>query len=124
MFIKIKKIIFSVFGITFLILGVLGYILPGLPGTIFLIISASFFVRSSTKMYNYVVNNRYFGNIVRTYFETKAMPVKAKFFALGSIILFSCISLIWAPYNWVFDIIIICFAVIGVFYILRVKTLK
>ena len=124
MFLKIKKLIFFVFGIIFLTLGILGYILPGLPGTIFLIISASFFVRSSNTMYNYVVNNRYFGKIVRTYFETKSMPIRAKYLALSSIIIFSSISIIWAPYNWIFDLIIIFLAIIGVIYIIRIKTSK
>ena len=124
MFLKLKKLIFFVLGIIFLILGILGYILPGLPGTIFLIISASFFLRSSNIMYNYVINNRYFGNIIRTYFETKSMPIRAKYLAISSIIIFSGISLIWAPYNWVFDLIIFCLAIIGVIYIIRIKTSK
>jgi len=124
MFIKLKKIIFFLSGLIFLVVGILGYVLPGLPGTIFLIISASFFLRSSDTMYNYVVNNRYFGKLVKTYFETKAMPMKAKYFSISSIIIFSSISIIWAPYNWVFDCTILCLAVIGVIYILRVKRLK
>ena len=124
MFLKIKKLTFFVFGIIFLTLGILGYILPGLPGTIFLIISASFFVRSSNTMYNYVVNNRYFGKIVRTYFETKSMPIRAKYLAISSIIIFSGISIIWAPYNWIFDLIIIFLGIIGIIYIIRIKTSK
>ena len=124
MLIKLKKLIFFMFGLIFLFLGILGYILPGLPGTIFLIISASFFVKSSNTMYNYVVNNRYFGKIVKTYFETKAMPLNAKYFAISSIIIFSGISIIWAPYNWIFDLSIVFLAIIGVIYIVRVKTSK
>ena len=118
------KILWEIPITLYLILGILGYILPGLPGTIFLIISASFFLRSSNTMYNYVVNNRYFGNIIRTYFETKSMPIRAKYLAISSIIIFSGISLIWAPYNWIFDLIIFCLAIIGLIYIIRIKTSK
>ena len=41
LFFEIKKLIFLTIGLICLALGILGYILPGLPGTIFLIISVA-----------------------------------------------------------------------------------
>ena len=43
---KLKKIVLIVVGLLCLGLGILGYIVPGLPGTIWLIIAATLFVRS------------------------------------------------------------------------------
>ena len=72
-FSNIKKIILISLGLVFLALGIAGYILPGLPGTIFLIISAGFFVRSSERLYNFVVQNRFFGKGVKDFLETGEM---------------------------------------------------
>ena len=57
----IKRLALVSLGLLFLGLGIVGYIMPGLPGTIWLIISAALFVRSSDRLYNFVVQNRLFG---------------------------------------------------------------
>lgn len=114
----LKRLIFTFLGLIFLVLGIIGYVLPGLPGTIWLIISASFFVRSSDRLYNFVVKNRFFGPQVRNFLETGQMGRRAKTFALLSMWVFSTLSLIFAPYGWVFKGAILFLAVSGTYYIL------
>ena len=79
---KMKRILYIFFSLIFLVIGVIGYFLPGLPGTIWIIISATLFVRSSDRLYNLVIRNRFFGNQVRDFLETGMMPVRAKKMAL------------------------------------------
>jgi len=113
---NIKKLILMFLGLVFLTLGIAGYVLPGLPGTIFLIISAGFFVRSSERLYNFVVQNRFFGRGVKDFLETGEMPMRAKVISISCIWVFSIASL-FAPYDLIFKIPIILLAVTGTLYI-------
>ena len=119
---KLKKIVLIVFGLLCLALGILGYILPGLPGTIWLIISATLFVRSSDRLYNFVIMNKVFGNQVRGFLETGEMPMKAKILSLVSMWAFTFLSVIFAPYDWRFKVPILVLAIAGTAYILTRPT--
>ena len=119
---RLKRIILVSFGLAFLTLGIIGYFVPGLPGTIWLILAASFFVRSSDKLYNFVVKNRFFGSRIREFLETGAMPRRAKVVSLLSIWIFSTLSVLFAPYNWLFDTVVLLLAIAGTIYILSRPT--
>lgn len=120
---RIKRYIFIFLGLLFLALGIVGFIVPGLPGTIWLIVAATFFVRSSEKLYNFVVQNKYFGETVRDFLETGSMALKAKVFSLGSMWVFTGISIFWAPYGWLFfKIPVLSLALVGTIYILSRPT--
>ena len=122
---RIKRYIFIFLGLLFLALGIVGFIVPGLPGTIWLIVAATFFVRSSEKLYNFVVQNKYFGETVRDFLETGSMALKAKVFSLGSMWVFTGISIIWAPYGWLFfKIPVLSLALVGTIYIFSRPTKK
>ena len=71
---KLKRFMLVTLGLICLTLGIIGYVIPGLPGTIWLILAATFFVRSSERLYNLVVQNRFFGRQVREFLE-RAGPV-------------------------------------------------
>ncbi len=121
---KFKKLLLVTMGLVCLGLGIVGYVLPGLPGTIFLIIAATLFVRSSDRLYNFVVNNRFFGHQVETFLRTGAMPLKAKILSLASMWAFSFISIFLTPYTWLFKIPILILAIVGTVYILSRPTGK
>jgi len=80
----IKKIIYIILGLVFFSIGVLGYYLPLLPGTVFLIISAYFFMNSSDWLYRKVVNNPVYGKPIRGYIENNIIPFKTKIIILLS----------------------------------------
>ena len=61
MFHRFRIYLLYVAGFFFLGLGIAGYILPGLPGTVFLILAASCFLRSNEKMYRWVTEHKVFG---------------------------------------------------------------
>lgn len=118
----LKKLILITIGLVCLALGILGYILPGLPGTIFLIIAATLFVRSSDRLYNFVIRNKLFGRQVRKFMESGEMSLKAKILSIGSIWIFSVGSVIFGPYGWLFNIPILLLAVAGTLYIVSRPT--
>ena len=63
-------------------LGVLGIVMPVLPTTPFLLLAAACYARSSDRLYNWLVGNRWFGEHVRSYREGRGIPARAKAVAL------------------------------------------
>tara|TARA_B100001167_G_scaffold178668_1_gene133873 strand:+ start:258 stop:650 length:393 start_codon:yes stop_codon:yes gene_type:complete len=119
---SVRKYLLYFSGLFFLGLGIAGYVLPGLPGTIFLIISASCFVRSNDRMYRWVTEHRIFGKLIKNYLETGSMPLRAKVISVFLIWVFTGVSL-WVPeYNYLFKIPIVSLAIIGTWYILSRKS--
>ncbi len=110
---------------TFLVaLGILGIFLPLLPTTPFLLLAAACYARSSERFYHWLLNNRWFGNYLKNYWEEKGIPLKIKVLSIS----FLCITI---GYSAVFVVqillgkIILLLIAIGVtIHILSIRTLK
>ncbi|HET55941.1 MAG TPA: DUF454 domain-containing protein [Ignavibacteria bacterium] len=76
------KIFLIIAGWFFVSLGMIGIFLPVMPTTIFLIIAAACFARSSEKFYNWLITNKYLGKFIRNYRVHRGMPLKAKIIAI------------------------------------------
>ena len=63
------RILWIVLGCLFVFIGTLGIFVPGLPTTIFMILAAACFIRSSEKLYKWLINNKYFGKYIIDYRE-------------------------------------------------------
>ena len=118
----IKKYLLLVLGFMLLALGIAGYVLPGLPGTIFLILAATCFVKSNKKMYDWITGHKIFGKVVKDYLDTGKMPLKAKILSITFIWIFTTISIIWSPYGIIFLIAVVIIAAIGTLFILTRPT--
>lgn len=70
-------------------LGVIGLFLPGWPTTIWLIVAAWLFSRSSPRFYAMIIKHRVFGPIVRDYRAGNGIPVRIKILAIGCITVFA-----------------------------------
>jgi uncharacterized membrane protein YbaN (DUF454 family) len=64
-------------------LGTLGIIVPVLPTTPFLLLAVACYMRSSERLLNWLLNNRWFGKYIRNYQEGKGIPKKTKILALS-----------------------------------------
>lgn len=73
-----KKILLIIIGTISLVLGFIGIVLPILPTTPFLLLSLFCFIRSSRKLYNFVISNKYLAPYVKDYISGKGIPMKAK----------------------------------------------
>ncbi|MBA4406052.1 DUF454 domain-containing protein [bacterium] len=78
----ISKPFLIVFGWLFISLGVIGIFLPLLPTTIFFILAAWCFSKSSDKFYNWLINHPRFGKFIRDYYEKRGMPIRSKIIAI------------------------------------------
>ena len=85
---KLIRILWILLGSLFVGIGYLGIFVPGLPTTIFLILAAGCYIRSSEKLYNWLINNKIFGKYIKDYYEGKGMPLKSKILAFSMIIIF------------------------------------
>lgn len=62
--------------------GVIGIVLPVVPTSPFLILSAACFLRSSPRFYYWLINHRWFGVYIRYYLDGKGIPRRAKIMIL------------------------------------------
>src|SRR5688500_10880380 len=81
------RVILQITGAIFFILGIMGLLLPVIPGGIFLIIAAACFIRSSEKMYQALLNHKFLGRFVKDYAENGVITPKLKFVALLTLIM-------------------------------------
>jgi uncharacterized membrane protein YbaN (DUF454 family) len=70
-------------GIIALGLGVIGVFVPLLPTTPFLLLAAACFVRSSERLYAWLIHHKWFGDYIRHYREHRAIPLQAKVVTLA-----------------------------------------
>ena len=87
---KFKKGLFVVAGTISLGLGFVGIVLPVLPTTPFLLLSAACYYKGSERLHRWMLNNRLFGDYLRNYKERKGIQPRTKIFTL--ILLWSVIS--------------------------------
>ena len=70
-------------------LGGIGIVVPGLPTTVFFIIAASCFARSSPRFEQWVLNLPRIGPMVRDHRAGLGMPRRAKTWAVGTMVVFA-----------------------------------
>lgn len=67
-----------VLGLAFLALGFIGALLPIMPTTIFLILAAGCFARSSTRLENWLLHHPRFGPTLTAWRRERAIPRRGK----------------------------------------------
>jgi len=81
------KRILVIIGTFFLALGIIGIVIPVLPTTPFLLLTAGCYAKGSGRLHKWLLGNRFFGRYLQNYLERKSIPVKIKILA---------ITLLWA----------------------------
>lgn len=76
---NIKKAMFMALGFTCLGLAYIGFIVPGIPFSIFLVLSAWAFSKSSQKMHDWLYNHPWFGEFLTNWTEKQVFPQKFKY---------------------------------------------
>ena len=76
--VKLKRVFFIVAGSIFLGLGAIGILIPILPTTPFLLLSAACYYKGSERLHQWMLNNRWFGSYLRNYEEGKGIQLRTK----------------------------------------------
>jgi uncharacterized protein len=118
------RTILLVSGFIFLILGVIGAILPILPTTPFIILAAACFARSSQKFYDLLYNNKFFGKVLRDYRDKKGLVLKYKIYILTMLWLTLSSTAIFFTDSIIVRMILFSIAIGVTIHISRYKTLK
>lgn len=83
----VVKTLFVVLGALSLLLGLVGIFVPLLPTTPFLLLAAALWVRSSPRLYAWLLAHRRLGPYIRNFRENRAIPLRAKILS---------VTLLWA----------------------------
>lgn len=109
-------------GVLFVALGVLGAFVPLMPTTIFLILAAWCFARSSPRFHQALLDHRWCGPALRAWSEHRAMPMRAKRYALGSVFSTFFVSICLVSTLWVKGLLgVLCLSL--VLYLWRIPVL-
>lgn len=84
---RFVRVLYGAIGFFFLTLGIAGWFLPGIPGTVNLLVALWFFSMSSRRMYRWMLTNKYFGQELRDYKAGLGIPRRVKIFAITSIVI-------------------------------------
>ena len=117
-----KEYVFLVLGTLTLGIGMIGVLIPVLPTTPFLLMASFFYLRSSKRMYNWMLNHKVFGSYIYCYMKHRGVSQKAKngtlIFLWSTLIL----SMSLIP-GWQIKIILVIVGVAVSTHIMLLKTL-
>jgi uncharacterized membrane protein YbaN (DUF454 family) len=120
----IKDPLLIVFGTLCVALGVLGIFLPILPTTPFLLLAAACYARSSNRFYQWLLDNRWFGEYIRNYREGKGIPLRQKIFTLTLLWLTIGYAVLSVLTRWQIKLILLGIAVGVTIHLVKIKTFQ
>ncbi|MGH8976441.1 MAG: YbaN family protein [Acidimicrobiia bacterium] len=97
--------------------GSIGIVVPGLPTTVFFIVAASCFARSSPRFEQWVLGLPSVGPLVRDYRAGLGMSRRAKAFAISTMVLVGGLSVLITTTHVVVTVTILVLLAIGVGYV-------
>ena len=123
---KLSRVFWFSLGVIFTGIGLIGIVVPGLPTTPLMILAAACFAKSSQRFYNWIINNRMFGEHVKNYREGNGIPKRSKPVILGTMWAFVLFAVFIAIPDSAPEIsrnATVILAVIGTVFILRIPSL-
>ncbi len=123
---KLSRVFWFSLGMIFTGIGLIGVVIPGLPTTPLMILAAACFAKSSQRFYNWIINNRMFGEHVKNYREGNGIPKRSKPVILGTMWAFVLFAVFIAIPDSAPEIsrnATVILAVIGTVFILRIPSL-
>lgn len=94
------RLVFAALGAAFLVAGAVGIVLPVLPTVPLWLVAAACFARSSSRVYNWLLNHRHFGPGIREWRHHRSIPYRAKRAALALLAVSFGITLVFFLASW------------------------
>ena len=117
------KSLLLLLGFIFVGLGFIGIIIPGMPTTVFMILAAACFAKSSPKFEQWILDLPGIGRLVQDHRDGLGMPQKSKAIAITMMVLAVTLSIIFAITSTLVQILVGGVGIIGVWYVgVRVPT--
>ena len=102
-------------------LGILGIFLPLLPTTVFLLLAAACYARSSERFHQKLVNHRFLGAYVRNYRDGRGMAPREKAITIGLLWVGIGATMIWSVSAWWLRGVLLLIAVSVTVHVARLK---
>lgn len=118
---KLRKTLLIVSGTICVGLGIIGIFLPLLPSTPFFLLAAFCYLRSSQKLYEKLIKNRFVGEKIRLYMEHRVVHTKYKIYALILMWATLVLSIILLK-SWIIAVILAVTSSLVSLYILSLKS--
>ena len=118
---NIKKILLIIIGLLSLFIGAVGIILPLLPTTPFVLLSAGCFSISSPRLSAFIMKNKYFGGYIENYRNKTGVPRKIKIRAILYLWFGLIISMILTNILMV-SLLLICIGIGVTIHLICIKT--
>jgi len=120
----IKKAVLIFFGTLFVGLGVLGMILPLMPTTVFLLLAAYCYSKSSERFHSWLLNNSWCGEYIRNYQTGRGMTIRQKTSTMAMLWPSIGFSMWFVGGAWWLNLLLIAVAAGVSFHILRLETYR
>ena len=117
----IQNHLLIILGWLFVILGFIGAMLPILPTTPFLIVALALFSKSSPRFRQMLLNNAWFGPILKQWEEKKTVSRKIKYKAFFLIVITFSISIAIFDDKFQVQLLLVGIAIVLLFCIWRIK---
>ena len=117
----IKAILIGL-GTLFLLLGLVGVVLPGLPTTPFVLLAAACYVRSSTRLYERLLRHPVFGKLIRDFQKHRAIPRSAKIASVAAMALMVGIAVAFLVEALWVRLLLAALGVTGITVVLSLRT--
>lgn len=121
---QLVKYLLASLGLISLSLGILGIFIPLLPTTPFLLLSAALFMKSSKRLYNWLMNHKYLGKHLQNYLLHKTISKKSKISALSLLWIAILATIIMIIDNLIIKILLLVIAIAVTIHILSFKSNK
>lgn len=82
---SVKKYLYLFFGVVFLVLSYIGIITPGIPGIPFILLAGWCFLQSSERLYNWMLERKYIGPLLKKYLSGEKVSKKAIWFVISQL---------------------------------------
>lgn len=119
---RVIKAVLLLTGTISLGLGILGMVLPVLPTTPFLLLSAAAYARGSKRFYHWLMANKWFGPTILSYREGKGIPRKTKITAIAMLWTSILSSVIFFIDNVYLKGLLVVIAIAVTWHLLVIKT--
>ena len=113
---KLARQLYLALGWVCALLGLIGAFLPLMPTTVFLLIAAWAFSRSSERWHRWLREHARFGETIRAWEEHHAMPRRAKRIAFAALAAsYAFTAFMFGPFSWAAIIGGICIAAVALY---------
>lgn len=121
---RLVQVLLLTAGSICVLLGVVGIVVPLFPTTPFLLLAAACYVRSSEKLYNRLLANRWFGSHIRSYRENRGIRLSVKITAVSFLWLTILFSIVFVLNTLWLKLMLALIAAGVTWHIVSIRTLK